>query len=251
MASNHVRHRKFTNEWDEIAHLYHKLLYWLYNQENAVRARAYSDRLEQLLPQADPNHEAIFGEECWSLIHETKGNLPEAITCRENEIRLIRQLHAISKDQPYEQAALKGYDISDLSDRLNLLAGLYHDSGDLDRAIKTLEESRQLCIRHGIAFDAEDLLGEYLKERTNISYSLSVSENGTLLVEQAASDMPEKMPSSVTIKLEGQAIEAGRQTRRISPVDIESPSTPALPSSTPAISAQVFGTKIIRRGILA
>jgi len=212
MISNHVRQRKFANDWDEIGHLYQKVLYWLYNQQCAAKARPYSDRLEKLLPKADPNHEAIIGEECWSLIHETNGDLLEAIKHRENEIRMISQLYAISKGQPFEQTALRWYDISDLSDRLNLLAGLYHDSGDLGSAIATLEESKRLCARHGIAFEAEDVLDEYLKERPDITFYLQASENGTLFTALTAHDPDETMPSLAAIVEEQKTnLTGGRQ----------------------------------------
>src|SRR5262245_52941725 len=188
---------KFAGMWDEIDYLYHKLLYWLYQRADTETARHYTERLELLLLQADPNHESILGEECWSLVYEANGNLTEAIKHRENEIRLIRELYAESKGQPYEKIALEGYDISDLIDRINLLAVLYHDSGDVDKAITLLRGSRSLCIRHAIPFDAEDTLAEYLKERPNITIYLCGSENGTLSVRKTAYDSrKETMPSS-------------------------------------------------------
>jgi hypothetical protein len=160
--------RNFANRWDEIRHLYQKLLYWLYQRGDAGKARPYAERLARLLAEADPGHEAIFGEECRSLVCEAKGDLAKAIKHRENEIRLIRRLHEISRGKPYEEFALEGYGSADLSDRLDLLATLYHDSGDLDRAISTLRESKRYCQGHGIRFDGEDILREYLEERGGV-----------------------------------------------------------------------------------
>ena len=157
--------RKFANEWDEINYLYDKLLYWLYQREDAGKARPYAERLEQLLPRATPAHEAIFGEECWSLVYETKGDLPRAIRHREQEIRLIHRLHELSRKAPHEAFVLKAYGDDALSDRLDLLATLYHDSGHLDKAIITLQESKQLCEAHGLKFDGEDILREYVAEK--------------------------------------------------------------------------------------
>ncbi len=57
---------------------------------------------------------------------------------------------------------LYGYD--DLSDRMDLLAILYHDAGKTDRAISLLEESRALCESHGILFDGADVYEEYQQE---------------------------------------------------------------------------------------
>jgi len=160
--------RKFANEWDEISYLYNKLLYWLYQRQDRAKARSYANRLEPLLRKATPDHEAILGEECWSLIHEAQGNLRKAIEHRENEIRLIRRLHDTAQNSPHEERLLKDYGYDDLSDRLDLLATLYHESGDLDRAIRTLEESKRLCDAHGIQFDGQDLLEEYQGAKRNL-----------------------------------------------------------------------------------
>jgi hypothetical protein len=157
--------RKFVTVWDEIGYLYDKLLYWLYQRADPTKARPFVERLERLLPKAAPHHQAILGEECWSLVFEAKGDLPKAIEYRENEIRLMRHLHTISRNTPGEKYALKdrGYDA--LSDRLDLLAVLYHESGDLHKAIDTLRESKELCAKHGVEFDGEDMLEEYLDEK--------------------------------------------------------------------------------------
>lgn len=157
--------RKFAGDRDEIEYFYHKLLYWLYEREDRARARAFAERLARLLSKASPGHDAIFPEECWSLICETKEDLPGAIAHRENEVRLIRRLHEISRNTPHENLVLRQYGYDDLSDRLDLLATLYHDSGHLDKAIRTLHESQQLCEKHGVKFDGEDILQEYVAEK--------------------------------------------------------------------------------------
>ena len=157
--------RKFANEWDQIEYLYDKLLYWLYQREDAAKARPYADRLERLLSKADPKQEAILGQECRSLVYETKGDLPKAIKHRENEICLIRRLHELSRNARHEHAALIDYGFDDLSDRLDLLATLYHAAGQLDKAIATLKESKRLCEKEGIAFDGEDLMRESREEK--------------------------------------------------------------------------------------
>lgn len=157
-----LKHRKFANDWDEIEYLYQKLLYWLYERDEAGKAVPYSERLERVLAVADPNHQSILGEECWSLIYETKGDIAKAIEHRENEIRLMRRLHDITLDSAKNSLALEGRDHGDLSDRLDLLATLYYGVGDLDKAISLLRESKELCESHGSRFDGEDILEEYL-----------------------------------------------------------------------------------------
>ena len=159
--------RTFADEWDEIGYLHDKLLYWLYQRADPKKARLYAPRLEQLLAAAAPDHDAILGEECWSLVYEAKGELAGAIESRKNEIRLIRRLHELSYGSPNEATALKDYDYADLSDRLDLLATLYHDHGDLDKAIATLRQSKKLCREHDLLFDAEDMLQNYLNEKSD------------------------------------------------------------------------------------
>jgi tetratricopeptide (TPR) repeat protein len=156
--------RKFANHWDEIEYLYHKVLYWLYEREEESKARPFADRLGKVLAKADPKQEAILGQECRSLVYETKGDFPKAIAHRDQEIRLIRRLHEISLGTATEAITLRDYGYADLSARLDLLARLYHVAGQLDRAITTLEESKRLCKEHGIRFDAADMLAEYQEE---------------------------------------------------------------------------------------
>jgi hypothetical protein len=157
--------RKFADARDQIDYLYHKLLYWLYEREDRVHARAFAKRLGQLLSTSSPGHDAIFPEECWSLICEAKEDLAGAIKHRENEVRLMKLLHEISRRSPQHDDVFRLYGYDHLSDRLDLLAVLYHDSGHLDKAISTLHESRQLCEKHGVKFDGEDVLQEYLEEK--------------------------------------------------------------------------------------
>jgi tetratricopeptide (TPR) repeat protein len=160
--------RKFKTAGDEINYLYDKLLFWLYGRGNPRQALRFAGRLERLLTPSD--REAIMGQECLSLIRELKGDLPRAIKHRNEEIRLIRRLHETSLHTPSREIILKAYDFSDLSDRLDLLAILYHELGDLDEAIRVLEESKQLCRSHRIPFDAQDVLDEYLSERAGIPW---------------------------------------------------------------------------------
>jgi DNA polymerase III delta prime subunit len=157
--------RKFAHERDEIDYLYGKLLYWFYEREDSRKARPFADRLERLLKRTAPHQEAIFAAECWSLIYELRGDPLKAIRHRENEVRSIKRLHEIAGKTSNRGFVLSRYGYSDLSDRLDLLAILYHDNGDLDRAIQTLQESRQLCQQHGIVFDGQDLLQEYLHDK--------------------------------------------------------------------------------------
>jgi hypothetical protein len=156
--------RKFADERDEMNYLYHKLLYWLYEREDRARASTFAGRLAQLLSQTSPRHDAVFPEECWSLICEARGDRVGAIKHRQNEIGLMKRLQEISRHTTQEKVVFRLYGYGDLSDRLYLLAALYHDSGKLGKAIETLEESRDLCATHGIAFDGDDMLQEYLKE---------------------------------------------------------------------------------------
>ena len=156
--------RRFDGRRDEMDYLQQKLLYWLYEREDRGRALPFADRLGRLLAKTAADDGAIFREECRSLICEARGDLRSAIRHRENEIRLIHRLHAIARDKAEHDlfTGLYGYD--DLSDRLDLLAVLYRDNGELAKAIDTLRESKRLCKAHAIKFDGDDVLREYLIE---------------------------------------------------------------------------------------
>lgn len=159
-----LERQKFPNDWDAVEDAYQKLLYWLYDRGSAAKAVPYAKRLEQILQVVDPAHESILGEECWSLIYEAQGDIKKAIEYRENEIRLMHRLHELSGALAPESIALEGRGYEHLSERLDLLATLYHAAGNLDRAISLLNESKQLCGEHGLEFDGSDLLAEYLAE---------------------------------------------------------------------------------------
>ena len=154
------------HEWPEITDLYHKVLDDYYGREDRRQALRYVPRLEALLQQEAADHGAIFGEECWSLVSELRGDLPAAIKYRRSEIRLIRQLWKTLPGSPdhVREFLLSRHGPADLADRYDLLAILYHDAGQLKKAIKTLWQSRELCELHGIKFDGKDLLRDYLAE---------------------------------------------------------------------------------------
>jgi hypothetical protein len=161
--------RRFYHEWDAIDYYYHKVLYWFYQQHDRRRALKFCAPLERILQEAAADHEAILGEAAWSLLYEVKGDLSKAIHYRQSEIKLIRRLWEISRGAPDEDIALEHYGPSDLSDRFDLLAILYHEAGDLDKALSVLQESKQLCDEHGVRFDGKDLLRDYLAEKKQLS----------------------------------------------------------------------------------
>jgi hypothetical protein len=204
--------------------LYKKLLASMYEDAAANRAKVIAERLARLLSRCRAMAGSIFMEECLSLVAEARGDLLLAIWHRANEIRLIRQLHKLTPDH---QAGLvrTQYDEEDLQDRLNILAMLYHDIGDLGKAVETLQESQQLCAQYGLAFEGGDLLQEYMKERTATSFYLEMSENGAL--NGALTRIPES--GSAT----GRPQEAKRQPQVASSYSIVRPKRPQ-PTTSPA-----------------
>lgn len=219
--------------------LYDRLVYWLYERQDAKRARRVADALGKLLARFGADPESIFVEECRSLVCEAKGDLPNAIKHRENEIRLIRRLHEISQNTATKDFVLGQYDYRDLCDRLDLLAILYHDSGDLNRAIRTLEESKQLCANHELTFDSENVLREYLKEQPSATLYLRLSENGTFSVEQASTDIEEMMPTATSTRIEEPTHEAGRPITRVELQQLSPPANEtgllSLPAEPPLV----------------
>ncbi len=158
---------------DAIHALYDRLVTWLYERQDVRRSLPIANRLEPLLSRFHQKPENIFIEECRSLVCEAKGDLDNAIKHRDNEIRLIRRLHKISQGTESEAYALGQYDHADLSERLDILAMLYHGIGHLDKAIRTLLESRRLSASHGITFDGEALLQDYQEQRQALPKSRS------------------------------------------------------------------------------
>jgi hypothetical protein len=160
--------KKFRNGWDEIDYLYQRLLYWFYERGNRSRALPLSRRLSFLLVRNDAEQASIFGQECRSLLAELDEDYPEAARHREREIELILRLWSIAKDQPELPSVGDRYGIDDLVDRFDLLAMLYHEAGELDRAIVALVRSKSLCERFKLPFAGEDLLRGYLFEKNEM-----------------------------------------------------------------------------------
>jgi tetratricopeptide (TPR) repeat protein len=152
------------NEWDEIGYLYDKVLYWLYQRNRTSKAAPFVKRLTKLLSKADRDQESIFGQECRSLVCESNGDLEGAIKHRLDEIRKIRRLHTISIGKPNEEYVLSRYGFDALADRLDLLATLYYDNNQTEKAIKALRESKELCDAHGIKFDGAKMLRDFQSE---------------------------------------------------------------------------------------
>jgi hypothetical protein len=153
--------RKFPSDWAEIEYLYHKILYWFYQRQDRRRALRFAPRLWRVLAKADPEPDsvAILGASCRALLAELEGDLPVAIRYRKKEIELLRRLQQLNP--PAE--VMPGPD--DISDRLDLLAILYWNKGDLAKAEQILEESKQLCESSGIKFDGKQLLADVRRER--------------------------------------------------------------------------------------
>lgn len=147
--------------------LYLQFVMHYYKKNDRHRAAPLAERLESLLADAPEYADTIMGEEIRSLIAQFRGNLAEAIQSREAEIRKILELHALSVNTPSWDYISRKYDFTDVSDRLDLLAILYDEQGELDRAIAVLMESKQYCESHNIPFDAPDLLAELEQDRAS------------------------------------------------------------------------------------
>ena len=147
---------------DDVERLYLKLLRVFYEKPNQKQAEAVAAELEQVLAARPNVQDSIRGEEIRSLLAEIRGDLASAARSREAEIRKILELHSVAANTPGWPHVIRQYGYSDISDRLDLLAALYDKQGDTDRAIATLQESKQWCQSHQVAFDGQDLLDELL-----------------------------------------------------------------------------------------
>ncbi len=162
--TNHKGASPGANEFDA---LYLAFVKQFYDKGDRARAKILALRLEKLLATSREFSDSIRGEEVRSLIAELRGDLVEAIHSREAEIRKILELHALTVNTPTWEYVSRQYDYSDVSDRLDLLAILYDQQGELDRAIRVLMESRGYCEAHRIRFDGQALLKE-LQEHPDV-----------------------------------------------------------------------------------
>jgi hypothetical protein len=150
---------KPTQGWPEIDRLYHRLLTALYEKNDPRRAGRIAPRLRALVMLHDPSCHTVLGAAARSVLSELEGDLWTAIRAREREISLLR--HLASQKTPEKVAAGP----AEISDRLDLLAGLYWRSGELEKAEKLLRESQRLCATSGIKFDGQQMLKELMAER--------------------------------------------------------------------------------------
>ncbi|HUY33556.1 MAG TPA: hypothetical protein VMV69_12475 [Pirellulales bacterium] len=157
--------RQPSAEADTVESLYLELLRSFYEKGDLDRARSDAMRLDEALANRPDVAGSIRGEEIRSLLAELRGELAEAIQHRETEIRKILELHSLAVNTQGWQYVLRQYDFSDVGDRLDLLAILYDEQGDLDRAVQTLRESKQFCESHEVPFDGQDLLTEFEQAR--------------------------------------------------------------------------------------
>jgi len=151
----------------EVETLYASLIDAFYDRGDRERARQIATEIQHTLNNRPDVADSIRGEEIRSLIAELNGNLQEAIRRRECEIRKILELHSLACGRPGWAYVFRQYDYGDVSDRLDLLASLYANVGDWERAIATLRESKAYCDGHGIPFDGQDLLDEFEQERVS------------------------------------------------------------------------------------
>ncbi|HVA51474.1 MAG TPA: hypothetical protein VNH11_34345 [Pirellulales bacterium] len=167
--TNKFAPRKPPTASDGIESLYLDLLHSFYDAGDRKKAEKIATRLGAALATRPDFSDSIRAEEIRSLIAELRGDLAAAIRSREAEIRKILELHSLAINTPSWPRVIKLYDFSDISDRLDLLAILYDGSGDLDRAISTLRESKQFCEAHMIPFDGQELLDELERSRQSAS----------------------------------------------------------------------------------
>src|SRR5262245_3837206 len=90
----------------QIEKLYFDLVDALYEREDHTAARRVANRLEVTASKHKKLPGSIFLDEIRSLIAESRGDLPEAIRCREREIRKILELHNLACDDAAREYVL-------------------------------------------------------------------------------------------------------------------------------------------------
>jgi hypothetical protein len=180
-----MRKQRATLQEGDLGRLYVDFLRAFYEEEDLARAERIAKQVEAELARRPDLADSIRGVELRSLICELRGDLESAIKYRQSEIRRIFELHSSAQGTPGWNYVFGEYDYSDISDRIDLLAGLYASMGDHGEAIRLLEESRRFCASHGIPFDGEDLLEAFRDQRLVGSEPTSGSPIDVKLVDKA------------------------------------------------------------------
>jgi hypothetical protein len=120
--------RSFASDWSELDYLCQKVRYWLYARGQRSTALRYQDRLQRVLEELPENDSAIIRQEGLALLSELTGNVCQAIAHRQQEIRLMEQLHREARSAKYAPSTraymLQGRDARALQERRAILAGL-------------------------------------------------------------------------------------------------------------------------------
>jgi len=148
-----------TGGWPLAAELYHRLLDLFYSQESKARAVPVAFRLLRMLDKLDPNSDTLLTLAARAVIAELDGDLTEAIHYRQRELAVMDQL--IAKRQ-LEAADLT---YADYADRLDLIANLALELGDLEAAEMAIERSVAFCRKHRVKFDGADIRTAIRKAR--------------------------------------------------------------------------------------
>jgi hypothetical protein len=162
MISNVLDRRRSSTAARRVEKLRDDLLESFYDRGLKRQSLLLAARLEKALKSSPDYLGSIRAEEIYALIAEVRGDIERAARFREAEVRKILELHSLFVNTPSWEYVARQYDFSDVSDRLDLLAALYEKLGDSERAIATLLESKHYCESHGVPFDGQDVLAEFL-----------------------------------------------------------------------------------------
>lgn len=161
--------REKATDWCEIKKLYDQVLKLFYEQRARSKALTIAPKLRLLVSLLDPGCNAVLGAAARGLLCELEGDYWGAIQSRQRELHLLNEL------QDAQLPAHVRATPNDISDRLDLLASLYWESGDLEKAEQTLLESQRLCAKHKIKFDGESMLRELRREKRLLAHPKTVT----------------------------------------------------------------------------
>lgn len=150
---------KMPSGWLEVEKLYGRILTLFYEKNDRQGALRLAPKLRLLIALCDPGCTSILGAAARSVLSELEGDYWSAIHCREREIELLRKVQDASLPPRVRATA------EEISDRLDLLASLHWEAGDLDKAEKILLESERFCTQHAVKFDGRPMLKELRREK--------------------------------------------------------------------------------------
>jgi tetratricopeptide (TPR) repeat protein len=147
----------FIHEWDEIKYLNEKMDYWFTYRQDKEKAKQFYEKLKKIVLENDEQKESILGVDSLLMLARFEGNIEKEIYYNKLSINLVTKLLNLGE-------AVDPYTWEDVLDSMELLATLYEENGQRDKALAIVEECFELSKKHNLHFDEEGLKKTILED---------------------------------------------------------------------------------------